>query len=443
MTRRDLLRRALATTSLPLGAAGALAAAGCGRTSGSGDGREEVVYWTGWSGNELAEQEDLVARFNREDRNVRARILTQFGQSGYQKVRIAFAGGATPDVMSTVWAEELASYALRGVLTPLDEYLARSGRDFDAEFTPGVARMLRVAGKVYGLAVTTNTSFIAYNKTLFREVGLDPDRPPRTIEELDEAAKRCTKYDANGGYLRYGLRPGGLQLWAYVFGGQWYDAASGTITANHPGNVAALDWLQSYAREYDLRKMQAFQTTFGSNETPSGPFFVGKIAMWQTGEWAQESIRRYAPKLDWGWFPLPSPADGSGRDNVTGAGGSVFVIPKACPRKEAAWGFLNWIASPGPVAQFCKAIHNVPPLIEAGRDPYFATDPLYRFCIPISQGQNAFGPPPTPIWPTFNREIGRVEEKVMLGGEDPKRALDALQRAMEKEQRMVHEDLGL
>jgi ABC-type glycerol-3-phosphate transport system substrate-binding protein len=432
-----LSRREVLGLLLPAG----VALAGCRFGEGPSDGRREVVYWTGWSGNELDAQEKLIAEFNRQSPRVRVRILTQFGQSGYQKVRIAFAGGATPEVMSTVWAEELAGYALRGVLTPLDEYMKRSGRDLEREFTPGVARMLRIDGKVYGLAVTTNTTFIAYNKAIFREAGLDPDNPPRTIPELDEAARRCTKKSTSGGYDRYGIRPGGLALYAYVFGGQWYDTASGKITAEHPGNLAALEWLQSYSREYDLKKMQAFETTFGSNETPSGPFFVGKIAMWQTGEWAQESIKRYAPNLDWGWFPLPAPETG-GRQNVTGAGGSVFVIPEACKDKESAWEFLNWITSPKPVEQFCTEVHNVPPLIEVGKAPYFQNDPLYRFCIPIAQGQNSFGPPPTPIWPTYAREIGRVEEKVVLGGADPRRALADLQKAMEKEQRQAEEDLN-
>ena len=439
MTKRPapLNRRELLTRALP--AAGSLIAAGCGNGSTGSDPRPEVVYWTGWSGDELGVQERLVAEYNRQSRHARARLLTQFGQSGYQKVRIAFAGGATPDVMSTVWADELAGYALRGVLSPLDSYLARAGRDLDREFTPGVARMLRVGGRVYALAVSTNTTFIAYNKQIFREAGLDPEKPPATIDALDRAAKLCTLSDGRGGYLRYGFRPAGLTLYAYVFGGQWYDASAGAITANHPGNVAALRWLQSYSRAYDLRKMQAFATTFGSDDTPSGPFFVGKIAMWQTGEWAQASIRRYAPNLDWGWFALPLPA--GGRRDVAGAGGSVFVIPTACENKDAAFDFLNWITSPGPVRDFCIGIHNLPPLLSVGADPYFQNDPLYRFCVPISQGQNSFGPPAIPIWPTYSREISRVEEHVMLGGGDPKAALDTLQRAMEKELRDAREDL--
>jgi ABC-type glycerol-3-phosphate transport system substrate-binding protein len=412
--------------------------AGCRSDGSARDNRTDIVYWTGWSGPELDLQESLAADFNQQNSRVRVRVLTQFGQSGYQKVRIAFAGGATPDLMSTVWAEELASYALRGVLTPLDDYLAGSGRSL-TEFTPGVARMLTVEGKTYGLAVTTNTTFIAYNKAIFREVGLDPDNPPRTIAELDDAVWRCTTRDARGGYVRYGFRPSGLSLWAYVFGGQWVDPISGAITASHPGNYAALQWLQTYSKRYDLRKMQSFETTFGSTKSPSGPFFVGKIALWQTGEWAQEYVRRYAPNLEWGWFPLPIPP--GGRPNVTRVGGSVFVIPAACRNKDAAWEFLNWITSPAPVKRFCLNAHNLPPLISVGNDPVFQNDPLYKFGVRISQGSNAFGPPPIPIWTTYTREIDRLEEKVMLGGADPKEGLETLQYAMEKELREAREDL--
>ena len=415
----------------------AAALAGCHDFRSARDGKKtEIVYWTGWSGPELTLQESLAADFNRQNRDVRVRVLSQSG--GYQKVRIAFAGGATPDLMSTVWAEEFASYALRGVLTPLDDYLLRSGRSLK-EFTPGVARMLTIDGKTYGLAVTTNTTLIAYNKAIFREVGLDPEKPPRTIAELDDAAWRCTTRDKSGGYARYGFRPSGLSLWAYVFGGQWVDPTSSAITANHAGNLAALQWLQTYSKRYDLHKMEAFATTFGSAKSSSGPFFVGKIALWQTGEWAQQYVRRYAPKLDWGWFSLPTPP--GGRSDVTAVGGSVFVIPDACPNKDAAWEFLNWITSPAPVKRFCLDAHNLPPLISVGRDPVFQDEPLYKFGVRISQGQNAFGPPPIPIWTTYSREIDRVEEKVMLGGADPKESLDTLQKAIEKEMRDAREEL--
>ena len=92
-------------------------ASGCaGRAEGRGP--VEIRYWTGWTGHQLDAQKRLVDEFNRTHPHIRVRVLSVAGS--YQKVRIAFAGGATPDVCSAVWADELAGYAIRGVLRPLD-----------------------------------------------------------------------------------------------------------------------------------------------------------------------------------------------------------------------------------------------------------------------------------------------------------------------------------
>jgi len=398
----------------------------------SGCGREqveapvEIIYWTGWSGHELEVQKRLVARFNASHPNIRVRILSVYGS--YQKVTIAFAGGDTPDVLSAVWADQLAGYAMRGALTPLDRYLKQSGRKGD-EWAPGVWRMLQYQGHTYGLAATTNTTFIAYNKALFRQAGIGS--VPRTIAELDDAAWKCTKLDSRGRFIRYGFRPAGLVTWAYVFGGSWYDPKARRITANDPKNVEALRWIASYGKRYDIRKMQSFESTFGSNQTVSGPFFVGKIAMWQTGEWAEEHVKRYAKNLDWGWFPLPHPP--GGRRNAMSLGGSVFVIPSACKHKRQAWEFLNYICGPKAVSEFCREIGNVPPLRAVAASPEFRSSPLLAFAGDLISSENAFGPPEMPIWPTYVNEINRAEGFAVYGGQDPKKLLDAVQKKMEQE----------
>lgn len=419
-----ILRRVL------LLACAGVALAGCGRINARQQ-PAEIVYWTGWSGHELEAQQRLVDSFNRTHPAIHVRILTQFSSTGsYEKIRIAFAGGATPDLMSTVWANELPAYALRGVLEPLDGYLAAAGRSVDREFTPGVARMLQVAGHVYGLAVTTNAAFIVYNKQMFRAAGLDAERPPRTLAELDAAAAACTRYDSAGRFVRYGFRPEGLETWAYVFGGHWVDPTTGRLTANDPHNVAALTWMASYSKRYDIRRLDAFRSTYGSNDSANGPFLVGKMAMWATGEWSEEFIRRYAPTIPYGWFPLPPPP--GGRPETSTAGGSIFVIPAACQHKREAWEFLNWLTSPAQVTSFCWAIKNCPPLRAAASDPRFNADPMFRFAVKLVNGPNTFGPPGVPDAPTYAQEIARAEDAGMHGG-DPQRLLDDLQRRMTRD----------
>ncbi len=416
-----MIRRLIAM-ALP----GLLALTGC--VSLSRPGPLEIRYWTGWTGHELAAQKRLVDEFNRSNQGFQVRILSIAGS--YQKVRIAFAGGATPDVCSAVWADELAGYAMRGVLRPLDADLAASGRNLD-ELVPGVARMLRYQGQTYGLAVTTNTSFIVYNKAIFREADLDPERPPRTIEELDAAALACTKRAPDGTILRYGLRPSDLMRWALVFGGAWYDPATGEVTANDPRNVAALRWMASYGDRYDVSRMQSFESTFGSNATPSGPFFVGKVAMWQTGEYALAHLRRYAPDLDWGWFPAPSPP--GGRPGTTTAGGSVFVIPAATRHPREAWIFLDWLTRTHAVGQFCAEITNLPPLRELAGAKEFRKEPFFAFALDLAAGENVFGPPGMPIWPRYRQEITRAEDYAVFGRRDPQQLLDDVDTRMERE----------
>lgn len=400
---------------------------GCDEEPARG-GQVEVRYWTGWTGHELETQRKLVDEFNATHPGIHVRVLSV--ANSYNKVRIAFAGGATPDVCSAVWADELAGYALRGVLTPLDPLLAASGRSMD-EYVPGVARMLRYRDHTYGLAVTTNTNFIVYNKAIFREVGLDPERPPRTLEELDRASAACTKMAPDGSFVRFGYRPEGLALWAYVFGGRWYDPQTGTVTANDPHNVAALRWMRSYGDTYDISRVQSFESTFGSVSTPNGPFFVGKKAMWQTGEWALEHIRRYAPNLEWGWFPLPPPP--GGRANCTTANGSVFVIPTATRHPREAWTFLDWLTRPHAVSQFCSSITNLPPLRKLTTEPIFRREPVMSFALDLASGENVFGPPQMPVWPRYNQNIQRAEEYAVLGRQDPQQVLDDLNERMKEE----------
>jgi len=398
---------------------------GCARPHGD---RLEVRYWTGWTGRALAAQQRLVARFNQEHPRLTVRVTSVAGS--YQKVRIAFAGGATPDVVSAVWADELAGYAMRGALTPLDDWLRRSGRS-GKDYMPGVWRMLQYGGHTWGLAVTTNTNLMVYNQAIFQAAGLDPMRPPRTIAELDHAAAACTRRNPDGSFLRYGFRPSDLVAWGYVFGGRWYDPTTRRVTANDPHNVAALRWMASYAKQYDISRMTSFESTFGAMGTPNGPFFVGKIAIWNAGEWAREHIRRYAPAMDWGYFSLPFPP--GGRPHTTTTGGSVFVIPAACRRKAAAWEFLSWISSPAAVREFCLAIHNLPPLRTVAAQPEWSADPFMKFATSLAAGENAFGPPEMPVWPTYLDALARAEEYALHAGSDPQRLLDQVTTDIQQE----------
>ncbi|MFB3896384.1 MAG: ABC transporter substrate-binding protein [bacterium] len=394
--------------------------------------KTSITYWTGWSGHELEIQRKLINRFNETHPNIQVNIFSVAGS--YEKVKIAFAAGDPPDVCSAIWADDLAGYAMRGALIPLDNYLQKSGRKAE-EYMPGIWDMFQYNGHTWALNVTTNSRFIIYNRDAFKQSGLDPNRPPETIAELDAYTAKLAQFDPQGNVIRFGYRPETISWWGYVFGGRFYDPKTKTVTANDPKNVAALRWLASYGKKYDLRKVDSFRSTF-NNITYANTYggfyglFAGKIGMMPAGEWCEQFINRYSKNFHYGYFPAPVPP--GGRKNTVTVGGSVFVIPKDSKHPDQAWELLNWLTQPEQVKEFCVGIDNIPPLKVVAQMPEFTNRPIFKFATELVGGPNAFGPPQMPIWTEYLTELGRAEDYAIHGKGDPKLLLDEVTIKIQK-----------
>ena len=175
---------------------------------------------------------------------------------------------------------------------------------------------------------------LAWNKSHFEEVGLDPEIGPRSIEELDEWAELLTVEDADGNLERMGLIlfgwAGETSAWFANFGGQLYDLETDTITANHPNNVRALDWMRSYSEKYGVERIQRFQSGLADErQGTQDPFVSGRLSMQLIGPWKLGDFQRFAADgFSWGVRHLPPVA---GEEDTTGSGtwiwGNYQIIP--------------------------------------------------------------------------------------------------------------------
>lgn len=391
------------------------------------NGKTRITYWTGWTGPELKILQSLVDEYNQSHGDVFVK-MTSIGGS-YQKMKIAFAAGDTPDVCSSVWADDIADYALRGGLTPLDSFLASSDRG-PGDYPSTVWDVYQYEGKTYALSMTISVTFVIYNKTIFREAGLDPERPPRTLEEFDRAAERCTKYrngDPAQGFERIGFAyDSGLLYWSNAFGADLWDPAQRRLTVDTPQMAASLHWLKANADRYGYRRLQAFSSSLGNVVSPNNPFITGKVAMCIVGAWYRDVIDQYAPNdFEWGWFPLPAPE--GGRPASTFLNASMFVIPKASRHKEKAWDFLLWATSPYVVSRFHQGRQpgDLAAMNTSSLQPEFQT-PYWTFVRDLAQGPGA-STPQFPLYSKFANELLRVESLVLGGEIEPEAALRDLQ----------------
>jgi len=84
-------------------------------------------------------------------------------------------------------------------------------------------------GRLYGVPSTPATTGLYWNKALFRAAGLDPERPPRTIAELDDYARKLTRTERDGRITQIGFLPTEPSWWPFFwvnfFDGQLWDGA--------------------------------------------------------------------------------------------------------------------------------------------------------------------------------------------------------------------------
>lgn len=388
-------------------AIGALAAGGLGfalfgprgRKTDAGN-RLVLDYWEKWTGHEGAAMQRVVDAFNRSQDRLLVRYFVTSGIG--QKALTSIAGGDPPDIIG-LWNFNVPPYAESRAILALDELAPKHGLNLE-RYSPGVRQVMTHRGRWWAAVNTAGTLAMYYNKTIFREVGLDPERPPRTIQELDEAHRRIVKREASGDLSRVGFlhaEPGWWQwIWGYHFGGSLYDPGSETATVSDARNLAAYHWYSGYTRDLGFDKVERFRSGFGSYNTPENAFLTGKVAMVIQGPWLANMVEKFAPRLDYGVAPFPVEAsayrDGS---PVALIDTDVLVIPRGAKNPEASMEFIAYTQRQDVTELLATAHCKGSPLTEQSEE-FLATHPNrgVKLHSDLFASDRAFVCPPTRVW---------------------------------------------
>jgi len=271
-----------------------------------------------------------------------------------RKSMLAIMGGDPPDVLGP-WAPNVPPFAEAGALLPLDDFMKQSGLTAD-HYIKNYFSLGTWKGRVYALPTSPSCTALFYNKEHFRKkadqlraAGLDPDRAPLTIEELDRYAEVLNEFNSDGSPRIMGFlptEPGWFnEYWGYFFGGRLYDEETGEITADDPGNVRVFEWLKTYAETYGSESLLRFRSGFGSFDSPQNAFLDDKVSMELQGVWFPNFIRRHRPQMEFGVAHFPVPEGVPDPRGVIDA--DVICIPRGCKHIEEAWKFIHFVQTDG------------------------------------------------------------------------------------------------
>ena len=410
----------------------ALPLSGCASRSRELAGRTHVVVWSGWVGVEQDAFERIIGIFNADQH--RYFLENRSTVEDDTKLFRAITAGTPPDFFFLWETSYIGALAANGAVRPLDEYCARSGLR-EEEFIPGALAQGRYRGKLYAVPFLIDAQALFWNRDVFAEAGLDPERPPQTLEELVDLAVKLTKRDERGNLVRVGFQPPSVEQVIGLFGGRFTNPATGAITADDPRNVEALEWYvrMAYAQGGGLR-IDSFKAGFGEYNSPNHQFFTGKVAMMFSGEWWPSYVTRYSPTTDYGVTALPYPGKYPQQKGVTFLGGNFAAIPTESKHPRGAWAFIQWMQSRRAQVEFSKVMHGLPNVRSAIFAPELTRGNREKeafgvMCGIVARREGAVFPP-TPVNVAYMTELETAAQRAMRKTVMPQDALQQVQRRL-------------
>ncbi len=279
-------------------------------------------------------------------------VKATYGATPQQMVA-AESAGKPPDVFFDCGNGNIGTWATTGVVKDLTPYVQKSHFDLN-RLTSAARQLISYSGHVWAMPYLTDEYMLLWNKKLFKAAGLDPNKPPKTIEEMLSMLPKLNLHDKSGKLTSIAFSPtyGSpdwvgtyFPLYTNWFGGAISSPDGKTITANCAACLKALEFEQQVYKIVGTSNIEHFGE-FG-NPTPDGPqnlFLQGKIAFDISGEWNPQFVRQYGPKgFEWGVAPLPYPAAQPSLINPGEAGGNMGYIFTKSAHPAEAFKFLTWI----------------------------------------------------------------------------------------------------
>jgi multiple sugar transport system substrate-binding protein len=408
---------------------------GCARDPGRR--KTTLTIWSAPRGVEERAFLKLIARFEREHPHIRVHNL---GGMTEEKLVRAVVAGAPPDLAYVYNMTLVGPLAANHAVQPLDQRFSRSGLR-EEDFLPGAIAQARYEGRLYAMPVTRDSRGLYWNRTVFRQAGLDPDRPPQTMDELYRYALKLTERKADGSLKRVGfMPPTDSTIWLCAMGGRLYDERTRRVMIDCPENVTALTWLVKLVNAQGGRsRLAAFRSGFGPNDSAQNPLAMGHVAMQFDGEWFAMYLERYAPHADYGIGEIPYPDGRPDLKNMAWQDGDFMFIPVGARNPDAAWEFIRWLQQPRQQEEYAGAMSNLPTLRALMHSPSLtqgsrSKETLGYILAHISGGsRNIRIFPSLPVTKLYRDTLDNAFQAAQLGQKTPEQALTDAQARVQKE----------
>ena len=374
----------------------------------------QLTFWHSMSIYQGDALERLVDEYNKSQERVYVDLVFQ-GLYGEMKTKLtqAVRTGNEPDI-AQVAIEYLDVFIQNKSVEPITERILEEDRqDILSQFWSGVSRDREVYAYPFNLSVQV----LYYNRDAFVETGLNPDKPPKTWDDVIEYGKILTRDRDNNGIVdQWGVLISLEGVFGFTplirqVGGEFLNQERTRALFNSEAGVYVMQLVQDLAHKHHI--MPANWTLFEGTSA----FLEGKIAM---GPITCAGIKFAEENLPWdlGIAPLPYIENKS----VLLGGAGLVTFSRSSGRQRAVFDFITWLTQKENCIRWHKATGYLP-LRKSAIESYelqgfHRLNPNYR--VPVEQLPYSRPPDFTPYLPQIDQMIRYAIEDIMINKKDPR-----------------------
>ncbi|WP_232289098.1 ABC transporter substrate-binding protein [Paenibacillus sp. Aloe-11] len=418
--------------------------AGCGQGASSSitsqqsnkQGPVQIEFWYGNSGVIGDTIKDLTEQFNQSQDEVKVNAVFQESTNNIgKKLLTAIVGNAVPDVVQ-LNARFWPAFAYNKALLPLDPYIQKDPEFNYGDFVDSFVDNTLIEGKTYTLPFNRSTPILYYNKDIVKEIGLDPEHPVSTWDEMMTAAKKATVLK-DGKTERFGYAS--LLPPLYYYSLMWSNG--GDILSLDQKDVVidqapAIQGLEMYRKMiYDDKTMMQPLGGNRDGDQEMINFQNGKVAflLASTGDLnqIQNNVKfklgvDFVPKFK--EYAVPSTS-----------GGNLAIVAKAPKEKQdAAWKFMKFLTDKQQTIYFAQHTGYMPIRKSAVKAPemvkFYKENPFFK--ITVDQLPYGKGIPVVPNFEKIETEIqnalGKTYAENVPAQESMKEAADKIRELLKE-----------
>lgn len=403
------------------------------------DGRTTITIWHSMTSPLSLFLQRIIDEYNASQHQYRVEAIYQ-GSYSESLIKLINSIGSD-EVPTIIQLNDTATQIMidSKEITPVQEFIDQENYDL-SDFEPKAIAYYTQDGTLYSMPFNLAGPILYYDRADFEEVGLDPDQPPRTLDDVRAYAEQLTKRNAQGDVTRSGIaltispwffeqmlaKQGAL----YANNGNGRDArATEALFAGEEGKAAFQWWgemvdsgLAYNAGRQGLNAMLTLVSDRASMVIESTAALGGAVV-------ALSAAGIETTRLGTGSMPAP---EGQGGGIVLG-GASLWMMKGASDKEqEGAWEFIKFAVTPEQQAQWHAqsgyfpvrlSAYELPPAV-ARREQF----PQFTTAVDQLRGSPDNRATQGALLGSFDAIRDRITqafERVLTGGADPVQELES------------------